>query len=143
MKKIGIRLASRSYADESMAQMLMAVRGIYNAYFDGDILYLEIDEETIEPGEAVRRALDLGYEAVLPHYVFSTRRGDPWKIKERVEAVTAPFLITATYDVDEGYIYAVVAPGTSDEEVLRWADGLGVGARLVDKFYKPARLSFG
>ncbi|MFB6491022.1 MAG: hypothetical protein TU35_007255 [Thermoproteus sp. AZ2] len=143
MRRIGIRLISRSYADEAMAQMLMAIGGVYNVYFDGDVLYLEVDEGVIAPGEAVRRALDLGYEALLPHYVFSTRRGDPWKIKERVEAAAAPFLVAATYDVDEGYIYAVAVPGTGDEEVLKWAEELGVSASLVDKYYKPVRLSFG
>lgn len=145
MEKVAVRLASRSYADEALAQnLLVAVPGIYNVYLEGERLVVEIDPSRISRGEAVRRILDLGYEAVLTHYVYAVRRrGDPWAVKGKVESSQAPFLVAATYDVDEGYLYVAVAPGTKDEEVEGWLKGLGIEAALVNKLQRPLRLSFG
>lgn len=143
MKAVSIRLASRSYADEAMVQMLMAVPGIYNAYLDGDRVVLEINEKDISPAEAIRRVMDLGYEVVLPHYVFSLGRGDPWRIKELVESDLPPYVVASTYDIDERLAYVVVPPDVEPGQVRRFLEERGLRVELVDSYVKPIRLSFG
>ncbi|AEA12592.1 hypothetical protein TUZN_1112 [Thermoproteus uzoniensis 768-20] len=143
MKTISVRLASRSYADEGMVQMLMAIPGIYNAYIEGDRVVLEIDEAAIQPAEAVRRVMDLGYELVLPHYVFSIGRGDPWRVKELVEGGLPPHVVAAAFDVDTRLAYVAVLPGVGPEEAGRYLADRGLRAELVDSYQKPIRLSFG
>ncbi|CCC80978.1 hypothetical protein [Thermoproteus tenax] len=145
MEKVSVRLASRSYADASMAEMLMALPGIYNVYVEGEYLTLEIDEGAIAPAEAIRRVMDLGYEVVLRHYVYSVRRGraDPWRIKERLEEDPPPFVVAATYDVDEDLLYIATVPGARRKDVEAFIASRGVAASYLDEYDKPIRLSFG
>lgn len=143
MRTISVKLASRSYADEGMVQMLMAIPGIYNAYIDGDNVVLEIDEAAIQPAEAVRRVMDLGYELVLPHYVFELGRGDPWKLKDLVEGDLPPYVAAASFDVDARLAYIVVLPGVGPEEASAYLRERGLKPELIDAYLKPIRLSFG
>jgi len=143
MRTVSVALASRSYADEGMVQMLMAIPGIYNAYIDGGRVVLEIDEAAIQPAEAVRRVMDLGYEVVLPHYVFSVGRGDPWRIKELVEGDPPPYVVAATFDVDTRLAYVAALPDVGPEDAGRYLAERGLRAELVDSYRKPIRLSFG
>ena len=143
MRTLALRLASRSYADEGLVQMLMAVPGIYNAYIEGDRVVLEVDDGAIQPAEAVRRVMDLGYELVLPHYVFEVGRGDPWRLKELVEGNTPPHVVAASFDVDTRLAYVVVLPGVGPEEAAAYLKERGLKPELIDAYQKPIRLSFG
>ena len=41
---------------------------------------MEVDEAAVKLGEAVRMLMDLGYELILPHFVFAVMKGDPWRV---------------------------------------------------------------
>ena len=85
MRTVAVKLASRFYADDAVLEVLMSMQGIYNAYVDGDMAVLEVDEAVVKPGEAVRMLMDLGYELILPHFVLAVKKGDPWRVKDLVE----------------------------------------------------------
>ncbi len=121
----------------------MTIPGIYNAYINGDSVVLEIDEAAIQPAEAARRVMDLGYELVLPHYVFEVKRGDPWRLKELVEGDLPPHIVAAYFDVDERLAYTAVLPGVGPEEASAYLKDRGLRPKLVDAYLKPIRLSFG
>jgi hypothetical protein len=50
MRTVAVKLASRFYADEAVLEVLMSMPGIYNAYVDGDMAVLEVDEAAVKPG---------------------------------------------------------------------------------------------
>ncbi|MEM4896789.1 MAG: macro domain-containing protein [Pyrobaculum sp.] len=67
---MAVKLASRFYADDAVLEVLMSMPGIYNAYVDGDMAVLEVDEAVVKPGEAVRNALLKAEELGLSSIAF-------------------------------------------------------------------------
>lgn len=70
MRTVAVKLASRFYADDAVLEVLMSMPGIYNAYVDGDMAVLEVDEAVVKPGEAVRNALLKAEELGLSSIAF-------------------------------------------------------------------------
>jgi hypothetical protein len=143
MRTVAVKLASRFYADEAVLEVLMSMPGIYNAYVDGDMAVLEVDEAVVKPGEAVKMLMDLGYELVLPHFVFAVKKGDPWRVKDLVEKDLPPHVVTAFFDVSSRLAYVVTLPDVSAEEAARYLAERGLRAELVNTYQGPVRLSFG
>jgi hypothetical protein len=143
MRTVAVKLASRFYADETVLEVLMSMPGIYNAYVDGNTAFLEVDEAVVRPGEAVRMLMDLGYELVLPHFVFAVKKGDPWRVKDLVEKDLPPYVVAAFFDVSSRLAYVVTLPDVSAEEAERYLAERGLRAELVNTYQGPVRLSFG
>jgi hypothetical protein len=143
MRTVAVKLASRFYADETVLEVLMSMPGIYNAYVDGDMAVLEVDEAAVKPGEAVRMLMDLGYELVLPHFVFAVKKGDPWRVKDLVEKDLPPYVAAPFFDVSSRLAYVVTLPDVSAEEAAGYLAERGLRAELVNTYQGPVRLSFG
>ncbi|MEM4650488.1 MAG: hypothetical protein QW086_01540 [Pyrobaculum sp.] len=94
-----VKLASGFYADETVLEALMSIPEIYNAYVEGDTAFLEVDDAAAKPGETVRMLMDLGYELVLPHFVFAVKKGDPWRVKDLVEKDLPPHVAASFFNV--------------------------------------------
>jgi len=122
MRTVAVKLASRFYADEAV---------------------LEVDEAAVKPGEAVRMLMDLGYELVLPHFVFAVKKGDPWRVKDLVEKDLLPHVVATFFDVSSRLAYVVTLPDVSAEEAARYLAERGLHAELVNTYQGPDRLSFG
>jgi hypothetical protein len=87
--------------------------------------------------------MDLGYELVLPHFVFAVKKGDPWRVKDLVEKDLPPYVVAAFFDVSSRLAYVVTLPDVSAEDAARYLAERGLRAELVNTYQGPVRLSFG
>jgi hypothetical protein len=99
---------------------------------------LEVDEAAVKPGEAVRMLMDLGYELILPHFVFAVKKGDPWRVKDLVEKDLPPHVAASFFNVSSRLTYVVTLPDVSAEEAARYLAERGLRAELVNSYQGPS-----
>jgi hypothetical protein len=143
MRTVTVKLASGFYADETVLEALMSIPEIYNAYVEGDTAFLEVDDAAAKLVEAVRMLMDLGYELVLPHFVFAVKKGDSWRVKDLVEKDLPPHVAASFFNVSSRLTYVVTFPDVSAEEATKYLAERSLRAELVSSYQGPVRPSFG
>jgi len=132
-----------SYGDvELLSDLLVSMGGVYNVYREGGSIVLELDDG-VSPAEVVRRALDLGHELVLPHFVFAAKPNqDERTVVKRL--MESPYVVAAEYYPRSGRGVLVAVPGTAEEEVAKvLKEVLGRSVRVESTYVQPIRMSFG
>ncbi|ACB39777.1 hypothetical protein [Pyrobaculum neutrophilum] len=142
MKRISLRITHASYGDEELlSDFLVSLGGVYNVYKDGDVLTIEAEDSTPE-AEVVRRVLDLGYEVVLPHFVFKAAPNlDEREVARRL--LQSGLAVAAEYYPRTGRGVLIAAPNATREDVERLLRGAVGRAEVESEYVYPVRMSFG